>query len=196
MELEAPVTDSSSIWRLHICTRRATDACQIGKERVLSAGLSVHGFATEQSLSRSKRLASLHLCYDTVDLIPGYDVASSNPGQLSIAVKRHRPFWASITATKTLPAVSPISPFWILSDRLFDSSLSDFVSGFWMRVRVYKVQNFGEPLLINSAISSKSKGNQGQLQLFCCRVFLRNLEMVATADTPSSYLALTRSTNS
>ena len=65
-----------------------------------------------------------------------------------------------------------------------------------MRVRVYKVQNFGEPLLINSAISSKPKGNQGQLQLFCCRVFLRNLEMVATADTPSSYLALTRSTNS
>jgi len=35
-------------------TRRATDACQIGKERVLSAGLSVHiqsdGFATEQTL--------------------------------------------------------------------------------------------------------------------------------------------------
>jgi len=32
-----------------------------------------------------------YLCYDTVDLIPGYDVASYNPSQLSMAVKRHRP---------------------------------------------------------------------------------------------------------
>ena len=41
---------------LHVrVTRRATDACQIGKERVLSAGLSLHiqseGFATKQTHS-------------------------------------------------------------------------------------------------------------------------------------------------
>ena len=40
---------------MHVrATRRATDACQIGKERVLSAGLSVQiqsdAFATERSL--------------------------------------------------------------------------------------------------------------------------------------------------
>ena len=37
-------------------TGRATDACHIGKERVLSTGLSVHiqyeGFATEQALKQ------------------------------------------------------------------------------------------------------------------------------------------------
>jgi len=49
------------IWRLQIAhvraTHRATDACQIGKERVLSAGLSVQiqsdAFATERPLRRS-----------------------------------------------------------------------------------------------------------------------------------------------
>jgi hypothetical protein len=60
MELETPHSDSISLRILHIAhraTRRATDACQIGKEHVLSAGLSVHiqsdGFATEHSLSLS-----------------------------------------------------------------------------------------------------------------------------------------------
>ena len=44
-------------------TRRATDACQIGKERVLSAGLSVHiqyeGFATEQTLNITVRSSNV-----------------------------------------------------------------------------------------------------------------------------------------
>ena len=59
MELEAPGSDSISIWRLQIAYVRAiyeaTDAWQIRKERVLSAGLSVQiqsdGFATEHPLS-------------------------------------------------------------------------------------------------------------------------------------------------
>ena len=47
----------------HVCaTRRAIDACQIGKERVLSAGLLVYiqsdGFATEQTL-KSGTLTSI-----------------------------------------------------------------------------------------------------------------------------------------
>ena len=55
MELLASFQYGGFIFAHVRATRRATDACQIGKERVLSAGLSVHiqyeGFATEQALS-------------------------------------------------------------------------------------------------------------------------------------------------
>jgi hypothetical protein len=52
-----------AVLRLVQCAiRGATDTRQIGKERVLSAGLSVHiqsdGFATEHSLRPRKRLPS------------------------------------------------------------------------------------------------------------------------------------------
>ena len=53
MELKTPYLDSILIAYIR-ATRRATDACQIGKERVLSAGLSVQiqsdAFATERPL--------------------------------------------------------------------------------------------------------------------------------------------------
>ena len=46
MEFKAPVIDSSSIWRLYIIyvrtARKATDACQNGKEHVLFTRLLVH----------------------------------------------------------------------------------------------------------------------------------------------------------
>ena len=53
LPLQIPVQYGGFIFA-HVCaTCRATDACHIGKERVLSAGLSVHiqyeGFATEQA---------------------------------------------------------------------------------------------------------------------------------------------------
>lgn len=61
MELEAPHSDSTSIRSLHIAYGRATDTCQIRKERVLSAGLSIRiqsdTFATEQALNLNSAIS-------------------------------------------------------------------------------------------------------------------------------------------